>query len=445
MALALLGTAFLAEAQAQNAYLQNLSVPRYIRTNTPNPINVWVRNSTSTPITAFRVGWRWNNGAVNLGPQVNVGGGGIVINNYMNYAHPVQLQAATEGPGTLKVWVQVTGDNDQSNDTLTVVVRPVTNWHAKRVLMEIKTATWCQYCPPAATLGNTLNSDPDVVVAKFHSSDQFSSTSGTSYMNQYNAGFTPAGVIDMGESGDYQANSQHPAWSDQVNARKAGVAPVSVGVTHTYNASTRQLTVNVASNFGYAEPGDHRINAYIIENNLSGPQTNGGGNFVHQQVVRHVLGGTNGTTGVIPSSPATGTNYTHTYTYTLPEGWNPANITLVAYVFRRENAKNIALNAAKSGTLITSVEEQAWLNEAIEAYPNPFTTELWLKLPPLDRAAELRLLSLDGRELHMQRLPAGSGDRVPVDLPANLASGIYVLRVQVGDSFAEKRLVHTGR
>lgn len=442
-AAALLCTLVSTQADAQNAYLQNLSIARYIKTNTNYPVSAWVRNSTGTAFTQFRMGWRWNGGTVNLGPVQSVGGGGIVTNNYLNYTHPMQLSVPTQGPGILKVWVQVTGDTDQSNDTITITVKPITNWATKTVMMDTKTAIWCQYCPAANTVGNTIDSDPLAVIAKFHANDALSSSSGSAYMSaNMNVSFTPAGLLEQGEYGSYTVNSAHNGWESGVAARQLSVAPATITATPNFNATTRLLTVPVTANFTYAEAGQYTLNAYILENGVLGAQTSGGAgnNYVHNQVVREVLGGSGGTTGVIPSSPVAGTPYTHTYTFTLPAGWNASNVQVMAYVTRRETGGALSLNATKVSILPVGIEETNALQASLNVFPNPFMEALQVELAADATPAFVELYSLDGRVLaQWERVFAGEPQRF--DGLGSLAAGAYVLRVQRGGLVANFRLV----
>ena len=443
LAAALLCTVVSSKAVAQNAYLQNLSIARYIKTNTNYPVSAWVRNSTSTPFTQFRMGWRWNGGNVNLGPVQSVGGGGIVTNNYLNHTHPVQLSVPTQGPGILKVWVQVNGDTDQTNDTITITVKPITNWTTKMVMMDTKTATWCQYCPAANTVGNTIDNDPLAVIAKFHASDALSSSSGTSYLSaNMNVTFTPAGLLEQGEYGSYTVNSQHNTWESGVAARQLSVSPVSITVAPSFNATSRVLTVPVTANFTYAEAGEYTLNAYILENGVLGAQTNGGAgnNYVHNQVVREVLGGSNGTAGVIPSNPVAGAPYTHTYSFTLPAGWNASNVQVMAYVTRRENGGALSLNATKVSMLPVGIEENNALQASLNVFPNPFIDAMQVELAADATPAFVEIYSLDGRVLaQWERVFAAEPQRF--DGLGSLAAGAYVLRVQRGGLVANFRLV----
>ncbi|MCF8256782.1 MAG: Omp28-related outer membrane protein [Flavobacteriales bacterium] len=427
---------------AQDAYLENVAMGRYVKTNTNYAISASVRNATDIPITQFRVGWRWNNGTVNLGPVINVGGGGIVSNNYMSNTNPVQLNIPTQGEGTLKVWVKFVGDSDTSNDTITISMTAIENWAVKTVLLEAKTATWCPQCPPCNTVTNTISADPNVAIAKFHPSDDLSVASGTEYLSaNMNVSYTPAGLIDQGEYGAYEINFIHTRWEAEVDARTLSVAPVSVSMSPTFNATTRVLNLPVTANFTYAEEGEYTMNAYVLEDNIVNYQNNGGAgnNYVHHHVVRAVLGGASGTADLIPASPVVNTPYSHEFTYTLPNEWVASNIRLVAYVTKRNDNGALTLNAAKASMLPVGIGETADLQASMKVFPNPLNEEgFYISLSPSSESATVEMFAADGRRI--QQWQRVFSDVQYFDDLGSLATGTYLLRVQRGEATATFKL-----
>ncbi|HRH38926.1 MAG TPA: hypothetical protein PK760_11300, partial [Flavobacteriales bacterium] len=170
----LLATAFITSASlcAQNAYLTNGFFPRFWKANADYVIAARVRNSAATALISFHVDWRWNNGPVQTGNWQSTTG--ITGNQYWAYTNQINFNEP-ESAGTLKVWVVGSGDTDHTNDTLYYTVGVVPNWTAKSVLLEQKTGTWCQFCPPSDAICNTMDADPLIVVASHHDNDPFSS------------------------------------------------------------------------------------------------------------------------------------------------------------------------------------------------------------------------------------------------------------------------------
>ena len=429
---------------AQDAYLQNLQMGRYIKPGTNYAISYSVRNAVASPtLTSFRIGWRWNNGAIKYTQQINMGGGGMGQTNYYPHTHPNQLNVPA-GIGTLKVWVEGQGDSNHSNDTITMKVKVITNSADKNVLAEVKTATWCQYCPAANVLANTMNQDPKAIVVKLHADDGLSNATTTAYLNQnMNVNYTPAVLIEQGEYGTYAINSNHSTWQGQVDSRKLGVSPASIQIIPTYNASTRLLTVQVVSTILYPEAGEYRINAYILEDKVTGPQVNGnaGNNYVHNQILREVLGPVTGTTGVIPQNPVQGQAYTHTYTHTLPAAWKPEDIRLVAYITHVENGKNYTLNANKAGLMPMSIDNSVLNGSEVNIFPNPFSESLFISFSKANQSPyTIELFHIDGRLIQSWNF---SGEKIALESNrlGSLPAGHYFVRIGNAGNHIVRKIV----
>ncbi|MBK8498224.1 MAG: Omp28-related outer membrane protein [Flavobacteriales bacterium] len=418
---------------AQNAYLTNGFVPRYWKANTDYVINVRVRNSNSTtPLLSFRVDWNWNNGPVQTGNMQSTTG--IVPGQYWPYPHPIPFNKP-ESAGTLKVWVVGTGDTDHSNDTLTFPVGVLANWTAKSVLIEQYTGTWCQFCPNPNSTTNDLDADPFIVVAKHHNNDDFAAASSVAYWSQFNAEYSPAGVMEQEEFGTLQDDAAYVEWGARAEQRKLGVSPVEITVVPGFNDWTRQLTVDLTATFTAAQSGDFTVNAYIVEDNVAGLQTGAAPGYIHQQLVREVLGGTNGTSGVIPAFTTASATYTHQYTFAVPTQWNADNLRIVATVTEHRPAGTQTVNVTDADFVLVGVEEHGLLN--VRAYPNPSSGALWIELEDATPAL-VRLLGADGRVVIDQR---ASGDRFLLEGFEALAPGAYLLRVQQGSVFSEQRVM----
>ncbi len=432
---------FTTSSVAQNAYITNAFMPRYGKAATDYPITVRVRNSAATPLITFRVNWKWNNGPVQAGNYQSTTG--ITGNQYWPYPHPIPFNQP-QGVGVLKIWVEGSGDTDHTNDTLTFPMGMLGSWATKTVLLEQYTGTWCQYCPPPNALTNTLDADPLVVVAKHHNADEFSNAGSTDYWAQYNANFSPMAVVEQSEAGTYVANANYDQWMAEVELRKTGVSPVALEIDAQMNSWTRDLTVDLSATFTYGLSGEFVLNAYIVEDNVPGPQSNAPAGYIHQQVVRQVLGGAAGTSGVIPATTVSGVPYTHTYTFNVPAEWNADNVRIVATVSQRQGATLHAVNAMSSGMVTVGIAERADRSSDLSVYPNPSPNDLWITFAGEQGPATVRLLTADGREMMNRKLVLGNS-AVRIDGFEALAAGAYTLRVLRGDSFAQQRVVKLAR
>ena len=429
---------------AQNAYLANFSLPRFVKAGVNMPIVVRVRNLSSTPFFTFSVSWRVDGGATNTMPNFTVGGGGIVTNTFWEVNHPVQLNVP-QGAHTLEIWVNTTVDTDMSNNMLTIDFTALSSWVDKVVLLEARTETWCPQCPPSNNVTNLLMANPDFAVAKFHLSDALDDcTECITYYNQHGINYTPAGIVEMGDYGTSAITSNYNLWDADMTARAQGVSPVGLTMTSSLNNTTRVLSVSVQATYTYALAGPHKLNVYVMEDNVEGPQQNAPANYIHHKVVRAMLGGVNGSTGVIPNTPVVGTPYTQTYTYTVPAGYDLGSLNLLAVVEHSPGGFNdrYALNSLTSGAAGVGIGELALGNSSLQAYPNPFVNDLYVDVEDIAGPARMELFSLDGRAVLQRNVVLNGTAATHLDLNgAGLLPGAYLLRITTAQGTAEQRVV----
>ncbi len=421
-------------AAAQNGYLTDAFFPRYWKANTARTISVRVRNSASTAMFSFHVDWRWNNGPVQTGDWI--GTTGITGNQYWPLDHQIPFNQPAGG-GTLKVWVSAPGDTDASNDTLRFPVDVLGNWTEKTVLLEQYTGTWCQFCPAPNATTNTLDADPYIVVAKHHNNDALTNAGGTAYWVQFGADYSPSGVMEQEEFGTLQDDAAYDLWGARADQRKQGVSPAVVSVDAGFNAWTRLLTVDMAITFTASLNGSYLINAYVVEDDVPGEQTAAPAGYIHQQVVRELLGGASGTSGVVPSTTTAGGTYTHQYTLTVPEQWNSSNLRIVATVTEVRNGTTFTVNATDAPIATVGVEELA--PPVLAVFPNPTDTDPQVALRETGSPVSMRVLAADGRVVAQQR-SAGVA-LIRVEGFAALPPGPYVLQVEQNGVRSEHRLV----
>ncbi len=440
----LCATALLGTAAAQDAFLSNASLPRYIKAGTNYDVAMRVKNNGPGFVTSFSVRWRLDGGSWNNGTTVNITPPGLQTGGYyMPHTHQTPLNT-TQGVHTLEINLVVSGDNSPANNTLLIPFTALTTWSPKVVLLESRTETWCPQCPPSNDETNILNQEPAFAVAKFHLSDALDDCSEcVSYYNDYNINYTPAGLIELGEYGGYEINSQWPGWGPDMTARAEGVSPVQLTMNSSLNWTTRVMTVTLTADFSYVVPGgSFKMNVYAVENNVPGPQENASPGYIHQRVMRGMLGGVAGTSGVIPNTPVVGADYTQTYTWTVPAGFKLGDIRLIGLVEHDLGAQGrYALNAVKSSASPVGMEEAARADRLV-VYPNPFTSEIAVTMSGIEGLVRAELIGMDGRLMLTHGLNL-QGDRpVRIDLDGkDIPAGAYVLRLITEEGTLERTVL----
>lgn len=420
---------------AQDAYLTNCYVPRYWKANTGWQVSARVRNnSSSAPLYTFHVDYRFNNGPVQVGSTQATTG--ISPGQYWPYVHQVPFSSAA-GSGVLKVWVVGTGETNTANDTLYFNLGVLDAWATKSVLLEQTTGTWCQFCPPSDAVCNTLDADPQIVVASHHENDEFTSASSAAYWAPFVVGYTPAGMMEQSEFGGLPIDAQYTLWQERADQRKLGVSPAGIQVTPSFNTWTRELTVDAEVTFEVALSGSFTINAYVLEDNVPGPQNGAAPGYVHMQIVREVLGGASGTSGVIPATTTAGATYAHQYTAQIPETWDHTNLRVAVMVTEHGSSGLWTMNVADASLIEVGVEELEALRFSIA--PNPVNDAMRISLPGLDWA-RIQIIAADGRIVSEQDARTSAG-AITLDGLSRLNAGLYTVRVESDGRIGSRRVL----
>ncbi|MFI5148945.1 MAG: Omp28-related outer membrane protein [Bacteroidia bacterium] len=288
----------------------------------------------------------------------------------------------------------------------------------RKVVVEDYTGIWCGWCPNGRTASEHLMSTfgSKVICIGVHSGDALSTGYPDNVVNGIGVPGFPMGSIDRLNDpsvggGIFQGCGGTPTcndWDQSVTDRLNTTAPLSVNITSTYNTSTRAMTATVTANFVASATGNMHINCVLVEDSIetdaqqhnymtdntygtfTGWPWYGKGNpittYCQRDVARTNLSATTwGDAGVIPTSVSSGGNYSKSYTYTIPAGWNATHVKIVGYVCHWgaspttvDTTQMYILNAneARLGSSSTTgiVEATETGFSVGNAYPNPFST-----------------------------------------------------------------------
>lgn len=316
-------------------------------------ISVEAANFGSSAITSGTINYSVNNGATVSAPfttAMSASGGLGTLTSTTNY---VGLLADAGTTKNVKIWVTGINGGSVTSDTLatTIFINKGTTG-TKRVLVEEGSGAWCGYCPDGHyRLGLLLEEAANVgkvVGVVHHNSDGMTNTNSNTINTAFSTGY-PYGVVDRVTFGDQTTTGLNRGlWAEKVTERLNAATPVNVSITErVYNAATRTVTFKVQANFvDFALPGDLRLNAYIMENNVRGPKISATSmtwnqrnyfaegaatsspvlptlpsyivGYKHQHTVRSIPSSAWGTASVIPTTPAGDGVYSQSYSYTIP-------------------------------------------------------------------------------------------------------------------------------
>ncbi|MDQ3020839.1 MAG: Omp28-related outer membrane protein [Bacteroidota bacterium] len=342
--------------------------------------------------------------------------GGYANTQSVNSLSPGQSQLITfsnfnftaNGNYTLKVYSSLGSDQNLSNDTVSNNL--IVTSTPRNIVLEYCTGTWCQWCPCGDDeVHNLKTAYPNSVILAYHGagSDPWRVFNGNGIISSLGFAGYPSGLVDrrLGNNngwgsfytdGEYRY-SQSPAASVSIN-------PTSIN----YNASTRQLTVNLDAAALSTLSGQYKVNYIITEDNLVYPQTGnsyctGSSTWVHNWVVRNI---TNTVTGDNVNSGTwnSGQVYPLTFTTTIDAGWVAANCKFQVVIFKEngplsvsEVQQGISLPFVTTG-INTQGTEIPDRYELSQNYPNPFNPTTNIKFSvPKDGNVSLRIYDVLGK------------------------------------------------
>lgn len=224
----------------------------------------------------------------------------------------------------------------------------------KHVLLEDYTGVRCPNCPEAGNLALQLQEQYDhrVIVLGVHAGGftsvppggifpNFATPEATEWYSNFGLDSNPIGTINRKLNGStYGYNSGD--WSDMVMTALQEEALLEMSAEIEYNETSRNLSVEVTSNFLAELPETYSLTVCIMEDSIVGGQLNQTQtipDYVHRHVFRTTMNGAWGedinTTAIAPED-----EIVISYTTTLNEAYNADQCYIIAYV-SNSNTKEI--------------------------------------------------------------------------------------------------------
>lgn len=223
-----------------------------------------------------------------------------------------------------------------------------TNPMHKNAILEEYTGIHCGYCPDGHAIAQSIidnNPGRAFTIALHQGSFASPATGEPDYRtifgdplaNQTGLTGYPSGTVNRHLFSGSATALGRGAWSAACDQIMKEVSPVNIGISSQYEASTRQLTIQVELYYtSNAITTSNFINVALTQDSIYGPQTNGGAgnNYRHMHMLRHMI---TGQWGDEVTTTTLGSIVSRTYTYTVPEAYNniPAvveNMKVVAFV-----------------------------------------------------------------------------------------------------------------
>lgn len=219
-------------------------------------------------------------------------------------------------------------------------------------LVEQFTSTWCTYCPQGtANIEALTQMRDDIAWVAVHENmgnvDPFRTEQCDSITNYEGIDGFPEGSFNRA-TGISNASSVYAVltglsattMSTFLDYVAEGPSWATVNINSAFDADTREAVITIdgelVPNFDEMMGSNCKLTVYLTEDGLVAPQTSGGNDYVHNNVLRLALGSIKG----VDMNRTSETTYKNEFTYTIPSEWNADNMHIVAFIGRplRPNA-----------------------------------------------------------------------------------------------------------
>jgi hypothetical protein len=429
------------------------------------PIKATVRNIGTNAITSFDV--ELDNGT--SVETVNIAGQNIASLAVYTASLP-NPYTLIDGPQDLKVTIKnVNGgvDDNPTNNEGTSTLRGYTPAPGKHVVVEEATGTWCVWCVRGIVFMELMRERyPDHFVGiGVHNADPMA-------VPEYDGGLTST----PGFSGFPSLLLQRKELMDPSVMERPFLEEVIIPAPATlvnganYDATTGILEISVTANFTQNVSGVYRLNAVILEDDVTGttsawgqknayaggangvmggfetkPATVPASQMVYNDVARAILGGFFGLDNSVPGSVDAGTSVTANFSFTLTNinDFDKLNIAGILTGPDGEivNASMTTADEAVTNGFTTAVKD-VLANNKVTIAPNPAAGTAYVNLS-LTKVADtsVRIFNTLGQEVMTLHYGNLAGDQVLPISVERLTSGVYTVQVLAGGQAISEKLV----
>jgi len=380
------------------------------------------------------------------------------------FTHNIPFTIPSVGEFPINVWVELSGDENTTNNNADAFVQGVANMPTKRILFEEGTGTWCGWCPRGTVaMDEFANTHPGAAAqVAVHNNDPMSVSAYDGFIGTMISGY-PSMVVDRKYVVD--PSQLLDAYNELQDG--FGFAEITLGnVSISGGVATVPVTIVPSINIDGA-----KVALIVTESNLSGPagsnwdQANyyaGGGqgpmggfeneassvpntkyHFVGRSITPSPTGGASG----LPATMVAETPYELSLTANINAAWNQDNLQFIVVLLSSDDE---ALNTAftdipgldpvlPGGTAISNIE--AGINN-MEVYPNP-TSDMLNVVFDMNQASSLHITVTDitGKVVYTTDNKLTPGQNNLQIGTSSFSNGIYLLNAQTENGNATLKFV----
>lgn len=415
------------------------------------PVQGLLFNYGSTPITSYTI--KINDGTATTSyPQT----GNIGV--YASTVFSLNYNMTAAGTKPIKMWVELTGDTNASNDSTSSEFQSYTSAPPLTQVFEEGTGTWCQWCPRGAVFMDSMASvHPNTVLIAVHNSDPMTVTTYDAGMGALIGGY-PSCLA--GRKEEIDPSDIFTAYTDHQNDFGAGEVTID---QPTYSGNTMTVKANVKMSVNTKPNYDYRLAMVVTKDDQHGTgstwnQANayaGGANgamggfeslanpvpaasMYYDHVAMNIEGGFNGVASSLPGTMTSGTSYSYTFNWTMPTGFELAkakvNVLLIA-------ASNGEVQNAKWVSAYPTAVENIIDDALLSVYPNPTSDVLNIDFTLKSQSdVVISLQDITGKQVFNQTLVQKSGNQGFQINTRNMADGVYSLSLRTSNGVISKKI-----
>ncbi|MEO6168391.1 MAG: T9SS type A sorting domain-containing protein [Chitinophagales bacterium] len=439
-----------------------VSFAKYIA-DLPLNISATISNLGTVSITSFDISW--TDGINTYSDSIS----GLNIGTFESYSYSASTTYTTL-PGSHDITITVSNINGGSDEITTdnnggeFSVTGVTPNPDQNYLAEEATGTWCGWCVRGIVFMDYMKEFyPDQFIGiAVHNNDPMEVAAYDAWVGAY-PGFQgyPSVIINR----NYIIDPSQLE-GDFINSISNAPA-VKVSIETDLNLATNVLTATLNGQFLQNLNGDYRFVAVLEEDSVHGTtstyaQTNyysiadygyagpmqgyefesghiPGSELYYDFVGRALLSDVKGTAGSLPTAITSGNTYSYTYTYTVPASYNINHLKVVGMVV--DYASGEVLNSGNTSLKFTTGIQDEIANASLFLYPNPAKQMAYLDLK-ITKAEKVtvQVINLIGQTVSAQDLGSINGSHVIPVNTSDLTTGIYQVKVSIGDQVLTKKL-----
>ncbi|HLO71192.1 MAG TPA: Omp28-related outer membrane protein [Flavipsychrobacter sp.] len=405
-----------------------------------------VYNNGSATITSYKLHYKQGSSAEVID---NITGVSIAPFTSATVTAPTALaMPATLGDYPVKMWVELTGDADASNDTTNTTVTAVSFMPTKKILAEEGTGTWCGWCPRGAVYMDSMaKTHPNnFSLIAVHNGDPMVVAAYDSYLGSKIGGY-PSMLIDRREELD--PSDLFDVYNEQKDY--FGYADITLtDVPASGFGYSLKATVKPAVNLS----GDYRLAMVLVEDDVKGTESgyaqanyySGGAagpmggyeskpskvpaaDMVYNHVARMIVPGVNGAASSLPATMTAGSNYDYTFTTTIPQPYRRNEMHAVVMLIR--NSDGVVLNT-QNKTVPVGISNVAAALEAVRIVPNPATDKATVRFTVTENTtANVMVYDMTGRVVFSTTAADFATGAHTIDInTSNLPAGAYTVKLQ---------------